>query len=114
VRLDRQIDLGQGMDAHVAGPGQLGLGLQDRNLRLRRGAAADAGDRGAVGRQEGREIVGPGDGRRQADAPCAWRELREPRQAQRQQIAALGPGQRMQLVDHDGLEAREDGPRLGI
>ena len=47
------------------------------------------------------------DGRREADAPGAGCDDRQPRQAERQQIAALDAGQRMNLIDDDGAEIAE-------
>ena len=52
------------------------------------------------------------DGRRQPDAPDRRRDRRQPRQAQRQLVAALGAGQRVDLVDDDGVEPGEVRARI--
>ena len=54
-----------------------------------------------------RELFRLGDRCRQPDGADFWRKLPEPRQTKRQQIAALGGDQRMQLVEHDALERGE-------
>ena len=63
--------------------------------------------------QEAAEVVGLGDRRRQAGHAETRRKPPKPRQAEREQIAALGGDQRVQLVEHDALEAAEQIGRVG-
>ncbi len=81
------------------------------HAEVRRGAVGDLdqAERAAapIGGDIGREFGLMGDGRRQADAPRARRQPVEPRQAQRQLIAALGAGQRVHLVDDDRAQPAE-------
>ena len=67
----------------------------------------------ALRHHETAEIVGLGDGRRQADAGELRREAKQPRQAKREQIAALRGHQRMQLVENDAPERAEQIRRVG-
>ena len=63
--------------------------------------------------QEAAEILGLGHRRRQAGHRQAGREPPQPRQAQREQIAALGGDQRVQFVEHDAPEVAEQIGRVG-
>ena len=71
--------------------------------RARRRAAPSAA-------RKARSGVGMRDGGRQPDAPRRRRELRQPRQAERQLVAALGAGQRVDLVHHDRARGRRRSP----
>ena len=59
------------------------------------------------------KIVRLGHGRRQADGGELRRQREQPRQAERQQIAALGGDERMQFVEHDAPERAEQIGRVG-
>ena len=106
VRLDRLVDLGDGVARRVAGPGHALARIEDGDVRL--GAAVDrdqvgqrvAGTRVCATSQRA-QLVGLGDRGRQADRLQPRRKRAQPRQAERQQVAALGGDQRMQLVEHD-------------
>ena len=64
------------------------------------------------GHQPAAQLVGLGNGRRQADRLQAGLEAAQPRQAERQQMPALRGDQRMQLVEHDVAQIREEA--LGV
>jgi hypothetical protein len=66
----------------------------------------------AVGRQPGTIAVGIRHRCRQRDAAETGRQRLQPRKRQRQQVAALGGGEGVDLVDHDRLEPREHQFRL--
>ena len=55
-----------------------------------------------------------GDRGRQPDEACLRRERRQPRQAERQMMAALAGGEGMQLVDDHALQVREELRRIEI
>ena len=54
------------------------------------------------------------DRRRQPDAAAARRQRDQPRDAQRQLVAALGAGQRVHLVHHHGAQAAEHARRIRV
>ena len=54
--------------------------------------------------KETRQRLRFGHRRRQADGADLWRDAPQPRQPERQQIAALRRHQRMQFIEHDALE----------
>ena len=100
----------------VAGPGQSLAGVEHLDDR-RRGAAGDddiggLADAVALRHQEPRQRFRLGDRRRQADRAHLRRQPPQPRQPERQQIAALGGDQRVQLVEHDALQRREQKRRV--
>ena len=64
--------------------------------------------RRALADQPAAQLVGLGHRRRQPDGLQAGREAAQPRQAERQQMAALGGDQRMQLVEDDVAQVREE------
>jgi len=76
-----------------------------------RDAAVIAGGRG---RDPGGERLFVGHGRREPNAPAAGCQLLQPGQPQGQQIAPLGVGHGVQLVDHDAFQPPEDGRRVGV
>ena len=83
-----------------------------RRLRRRRdrpGAAPVSG----CGTSKRRRSSGSRHRRRQADAGEVGREREQPREAERQQIAALRGDQRMQFVEHDAPERAEQVRRVG-
>ena len=63
--------------------------------------------------EEAAEFLRLGHRRRKPDHLQPGRERVQPRQPQRQQIAALGRHQRMQLVEHHALERAEQKRRVG-
>ena len=66
----------------------------------------------ALRHQEARQRFRLGDRCRQPDRAHLRRELPQPRQAERQQIAALGGDERMQFVEHDALQRGEQERRV--
>ncbi len=108
------VDLLHRIHRHAPAPGQPSLGHEDVDFRLGAGAALDQLD-GAAGKlQPLGQRRGIGDGGGEADEAGFGRERGQSRQAQRQQLAALGVGQRMQFVDHHRLQIGEDLRRLDI
>ena len=112
VGLDRLVDLGQRIAGRMSGPRQLGFGLEDRHVGLEPGADLD--DLGEprtalalVRHQERRQLRRPRHGRGQPDGDEIGRQRAQPREIERQEIAALGRGERVQLVDDHGLERAE-------
>ena len=63
--------------------------------------------------QKARQVLGLGDRRRQPDGRKPRRQPEQPRQPEREQIAALAGDQRMQFVEHDALERAEQIRRVG-
>ena len=61
----------------------------------------------ALRHHETAQIVGLGDRRRQTDARDMRRQAKQPRQIERQQIAALRRHQRVQFVEHDAAQRPE-------
>ena len=116
VALDQVVDLRQRVARAVAGPGQSLARVEHLDNRRRRTAGDhDVGGlahAAALRHQKPRQRFRLGDGRRQSDRANLWRQPPQPRQAERQQIAALGGDQRMQLVEHDALERREQKRRV--
>ena len=115
VLADDVVDLGHRVLAHVAAPRQPILRIDDRDLRRRTGLAVDDLDRLVVAQAK---IVGElrriGDGGREADEARLRRQRRQPCQAERQMMAALGGREGMQLVDDDAAQAGEELLRVGI
>ena len=97
---DVRHDLGGGFQAHVAGPGQ--AALRQDHLKFGRGAVGDLDASGGAG--VGLDRVGVGDGGGQADAAGAGRQGAQAGDAERELVAALGAGQRMDLVHDDAGE----------
>ena len=112
--LDPPIDLRHRGEAHMPAPGQATFRQQDIQHRLRPARADDKahilGPPGAG--EEGAQRVRMRNRRRQANAPRAWRERAEPREAQRQLVAALGTGQGVDLIHHHCTEATEQRWRI--
>ena len=75
------------------------VGEQRRALRLRHQIAA--------------QIVGLGDGGREADRRQLGRQRKQPREPEREQIAALRRHQRVQFVEHDAAQRAEQERRIG-
>ena len=63
--------------------------------------------------QPGAQVVGLGDGGRQADGLQARRERAQAGEAEREQVAALVGHQRVQLVEDDGVEIGEEAVGVG-
>ena len=117
VRLDEGVDFAERVQRGMAGPGQMLGRVEHGDLRLRAGLrhhqiGAQLPAR-RLRHQETAEIVGLGDGRRQTDGGELRRQRKQPRQAERQQVAALGGDQRMQFVEHDALKRAEQIRRVG-
>ncbi len=112
---DAAVDLRRGSEAHVPAPGQVPLRQHDRELWPGAAPHLDQADPlgPPVGREVGAERPGVGDGGREADAPRPRRERRQPRQPERELVAALGAGQRVNLVHDHGAEAGEQRPSVG-
>ena len=108
VALDQFVHFGHRVARAVAGPWQALLGVE--HLDHGRGGPAGDDDVGgfdfpvALRHQKPRQRFRLGHRRRQADAAHVGRQLPQPRQAERQQIAALGGDKRMQFVEHDALQ----------
>ena len=116
LRLDQFVDFRERVAGRVAGPGQALARVQ--HLDDGRGGAAGDDDVGgfavavALRHQETRQRFRLRHGRRQPDGAHLRRQLPQPRQPERQQIAALGRHQRMQFVEHDALELRKQKRRV--
>ena len=117
VALDELVDLADGVVRRMAGPRQALVAVEHADLR--RGAAVghhEIGKRLSVlglRHQEAAQIVGLRHRRREADAGEVGRQREQPRQAEREEIAALGGDQRMQLVEHDPPQRAEQIGRVG-
>ena len=110
------IKLAERVARGMAGPGQPLVAVEHRDIR--RGAALGKNQIGArravaLRHHETAKIVGLGDGRRQADAGQTGRDAEQPRQIEREQIAALRRHQRVQFVENDPLERAEQIRRIG-
>jgi hypothetical protein len=105
-------DIRRGGEAHMPGPRQVAGGQHD--AQLGRGRVRDLDEAQApaasIGGDIGRQLRLVRDRRRQADPPRPGREAVEPREAERQQVAALGAGHGMRLVDDDRAQPREHRP----
>ncbi len=113
VLVDGFHDLGQGVLRHVPGPGHAGLRGQDADLRPRPGPARDQPRRRTAADIAGQRLR-LRHRRRETDAGRARRQRRQPCQTQRQQVAALDAGERVQLVDHHVTQMREELVRIPI
>ncbi len=96
----------------MAGPRHAVRWRHDRDLGLGPRLALDQPHR-SVG-EPARQLARPRHGGRQADAPRLGRQRRQPRQVERQQIAALVVRQRMRFVDDHGREAGEQFGRIVV
>ena len=116
VALDQLIHFGHRVARAVPRPRQPLFGVE--HLDDGRCGAAGHDDIGgfdfpvALRHQKPRQRFRLGHRRRQADAAHFGRQPPQPRQTQRQQIAALGGDQRMQLVEHDALQRAEQERRI--
>jgi hypothetical protein len=108
VALDQLVHFAERMARGMAGPGQALLGVEHLDNRRRRAAGHDDVGRHFLAvplrHQKPRQRFRLGDCRRKADRAHLGRQPPQPRQAERQQIAALGGDERMQFVEHDALE----------
>ena len=116
VRLDELIDLAQRIARRMAGPRHALAAFEHGDI----GRGAGFGDdeigqcgSAALRHHETAQIVGLGHGRRQADAGEIRREAKQPRQAEREQIAAFRGHQRVQLIEDHALERTEQIRRVG-
>ena len=114
--LDQLVDFVERMARGVAGPGQPLARVQHLHDRRRGAAGHDDVGGGALALAAAApgnaRALRLGDGRGQADAAQLRRELPQPRQPEREQIAALGGDQRMQFVEHDALQRGEQIRRI--
>ncbi len=116
VLLDQLVHFAQRMACRMPRPGQALGGIEHGHGRRRAAFRDDEiGGRHAAGRL-GHEIAAQvgrlGDGRGEADRGRRRREAIEPRQAEREQVAALGRHQRMQFIEHDPPEGAEQIRRI--
>ena len=116
VPLDQLHHFAGGMAAGMARPGDPVLGDQDRQVGLGAGIADDQPHRVdvAVGRQPGAIGVGVADRGGQRDPAQRRGDALQPRDRQRQQVAALLPREGVKLVDHHRLQRREHRRAVGI
>ncbi len=117
VTLDETVHLAERMLGGMSGPRQPLGGIEHGDMG--RGAAfghhhiGEGFPLGRLRHQKTAQIVGPRHRGGQADAGERRRQPKQPRQAERQQIAALGGRQGVQLVEHDAPEAAEQIRRVG-
>ena len=90
------------------------LALRASSLRRRR-EPSPAGEEVALAlpHQPAAERVRIGDGRREADRLQAGRQRAQPRQAEREEVAALVGDQRVQLVEDHRVEVGEEAVGVG-
>ena len=89
--------------AGTRGPARVAARMQARATR-----AATDGVRLLVSTdQEGGKLGGPRHRRRQANGNEVWRQCAQPGKVEREEIAALGRGERVQLVDDDHAKRAE-------
>ena len=119
VPLDQIVDLRIGVARGMPGPGQHRSRGRLQHGDMRRGAALrhdEIGEACAVVRlrhEIAAQIVGLGDGRRQADGVQTGRQREQPRKPEREQVAALRGDQRMQFVEDHALQRAEQIRRVG-
>ena len=107
VPLDQRVDFAQRMARGVAGPGQPFGGVEHRDVgRRTRFGEHEVGAfiAAALRHQIAAQVVRLGDGCREPHGRQISRNGEQPREAERQQIAALRHHQRMQLVEDHALE----------
>ncbi len=116
VRGDQRHHLGCGIAARMTRPGDGALGQQDGDVWIGAGFALDELDRINVSaaRQPAAIEIGICHGGGERDAAHGRRESLEPRHRQRQQIAALGGGKGVDLVDHQRAQPSEHLRGIGI
>ena len=108
---DRLVDLGDGVAGGVARPGHALFGFQDGDFGLGASGNGDQlghGARRLLADQPAPQLVRLRNGRRQADGLQRRHKPAQPRQAERQQMAALRGHQRMQLVENHVAQAGEE------
>ena len=99
------------MQAARPGPGRRGPGLQDDDV----GLGPRIGDQHArAAAEEPGEGGGILDRGREPDPPHPGRQALQPREAERELVAALGFRQRMDLVEHHPGQPAEDPRRLRV
>ena len=117
VSPDQLVYLAERVTGGVAGPwhalggiehGDLGLGAALRHDEIGRGGAVFR-----LRHQKATQIVRLGHSRGQSHAGEIGRQLEQPRQAERKQIAAFRRHQCVQLIEHDPLERAEQVRRIG-
>ena len=123
VPVDQLIDLAERVPRRMPGPGQPLAAVEHVHDRLRRAArhhdigslfALTACGRGRtkLRHQKARQLLRLGHRGRQPDHAQLRRQPPQPRQPERQQIAALGGHQRVQLVQHHAAQCAEQMRRV--
>ena len=112
VGLDRLVDLRQRIARRVSGPGQLGIGSEDGDigacpLSRHHDLGQPRGGLALMRHEKGRKLVRPRHRRGQAYGGQLGRERTQPRQVERQEVAALARSERMQLIEDDIFESPE-------
>ena len=118
VALDQRVDLAQRVARGMAGPRQPLGGVEHGDVG-RRAAFGDhqVGERrrrdaGGLRHEIAAQVVGLGDGGGEADAGELRRQREQPREPEREQIAALARHQRVQFVEHDAAQRAEQVRRI--
>ncbi len=119
VRGDEPVDLVERVPRRMAGPGQPLARIEHGDVR--RGAALRDDEIGApaarcaalLWHHEARQFFGLRHGRRESDAGEIGGKTKQPRQAEREKIAALGDDERMQFVEDHAFERAEQIRRIG-
>ena len=109
------VDFRHGVARRMPRPGDVGLALQDCDLRLRAALHLDQFRLGriiALRHQPAAERGRIGDGGRQADGLQPGRMATQPRQPERQQMAALRRDERMQFVEDHIMQILEEPVRV--
>ena len=108
---DALVDFGHRMGRAVARPGQALARVENGKLRLRALWRDNQGGGGM--RQPGLQFIRRAHRCRQADSPHAGIDCPQPRQAERQQIAALGGDDGVRLIDDHPPQAGKQKRRIG-
>ena len=112
---DLVVDLGNGVARRMPGPRHMLLRFQDGDVGpgpARHGDETGHPAGGILRHQPAPQLVRLGHGGRQADGAQVRHEAAQPRQAQRQQVAALGGDQRMQFVEDHVAQILEEPPGI--
>jgi hypothetical protein len=109
VTLDQLDHLARGVAAGVAAPRHLAFGDEDGEVGLGAGLPRDQPDRVnvAIGRKPGAVGVGVADRCAERDPAQRRAQRLEPRQSEREEVAALLAGEGVDLVDDDRVEVGE-------
>ena len=116
MRLDERINLAQRIARRMTGPRHAFARVEHGDIGRCAGFGDDeVGERGAAAlrHHETAQVVGLGHGRRQPDAGEVRRQAKQPRQAEREQIATFRSHQGVQLIKDHALERAEQIGRVG-